>query len=78
MKGVVGAFAHDQRVLGWDIWNEPDNMNRFELRKGRARRTRSNRVLALLPKAFEWARAAGATQPLTSGVWKGDWSSRTS
>jgi hypothetical protein len=25
--------------------------------------------------AFAWAREAGATQPLTSGVWKGDWSS---
>ena len=23
---------------------------------------------------FEWAREAGAEQPLTSGVWKGDWS----
>ena len=32
-------------------------------------------VLALLPQVFAWARAAGAEQPLTSGVWKGDWSS---
>jgi hypothetical protein len=31
-------------------------------------------VLPLLRKAFAWAREAGATQPLTSGVWKGDWS----
>jgi hypothetical protein len=29
----------------------------------------------LLPRAFEWARAMHPTQPLTSGVWKGDWSS---
>src|SRR5919112_1377691 len=27
VKGVVGAFARDQRILGWDIWNEPDNVN---------------------------------------------------
>ena len=27
VKGVVGAFANDRRVLGWDIWNEPDNTN---------------------------------------------------
>ena len=27
VKGVVGAFANDRRVLAWDIWNEPDNMN---------------------------------------------------
>src|SRR5271163_1025925 len=27
VKGVVGAFAADPRVLGWDAWNEPDNTN---------------------------------------------------
>ena len=32
-------------------------------------------VLALLPQAFRWAREAHPTQPLTSGVWKGGWSS---
>ena len=32
-------------------------------------------VQALLPKVFAFARAALPTQPLTSGVWKGDWSS---
>ncbi|HKD55238.1 MAG TPA: hypothetical protein VKB72_13565, partial [Steroidobacteraceae bacterium] len=26
-------------------------------------------VQSLLPQVFEWARAAGASQPLTSGVW---------
>jgi len=28
-----------------------------------------------LPQAFAWAREAGPQQPLTSGIWKGDWSS---
>ena len=28
----------------------------------------------MLPKAFAWARSAHPTQPLTSGVWHGDWS----
>src|SRR5215813_1502530 len=27
VKGVVGAFGKDPRVLGWDVWNEPDNKN---------------------------------------------------
>jgi len=27
VKGVVGAFAKDKRILAWDIWNEPDNLN---------------------------------------------------
>jgi hypothetical protein len=31
-------------------------------------------VLALLPQTFAWARAVHPTQPLTSGVWTGDWS----
>ena len=25
VKGVVGAFGKDRRVLAWDVWNEPDN-----------------------------------------------------
>jgi len=31
-------------------------------------------VLKLLPQTFAWARSAGPQQPLTSGVWQGDWS----
>lgn len=72
VKGVVGAFGQDSRVLAWDIWNEPDNLNgsaygAVELKD------KVERVLALLPKAFEWARAGNPTQPLTSGLWQGDW-----
>jgi hypothetical protein len=74
VKGVLGAFAKDDRVLGWDVWNEPDNSN-----GGRdgdlTPETKSEIVLKLLPRVFEWARAMHPTQPLTSGVWKGDWSS---
>ena len=25
VTGVVGLFRNDPRVLGWDVWNEPDN-----------------------------------------------------
>lgn len=74
VKGVVGAFAKDERILAWDVWNEPDNMNTSSYGKSEP----ANKVAlveALLPKAFEWARAAKPMQPLTSGVWKGDWSS---
>ncbi|HZB44670.1 MAG TPA: cellulase family glycosylhydrolase [Pyrinomonadaceae bacterium] len=73
VKGVVGAFAKDERVLAWDIWNEPDNMNHGSYGEQEPK-NKVELVLALLPKAFAWARAAGATQPLSSGVWKGDWS----
>ena len=27
VQGVIGAFANDNRVLAWDLWNEPDNTN---------------------------------------------------
>lgn len=73
VKGVVGAFAKDNRILAWDVWNEPDNTNGSSYGKQEP----ANKVAlveALLPKVFAWARTAGARQPLTAGVWKGDWS----
>ncbi len=70
VMGVVGAFAKDDRILGWDIWNEPDNRGGDVAKDVPAK---VKRVDELLPKAFAWAREAGATQPLTSGVWTGDW-----
>ena len=74
VQGVVGAFANDPRILAWDLWNEPDNGNggaygTVELKNKAAL------VLALLPQVFAWARSANPSQPLTSGVWEGDWSS---
>jgi len=72
VTGVVGAFANDDRVLGWDVWNEPDNGN-DSTAKGEIPH-KAARVAELLPKAFAWARAAHPTQPLTSGVWAGNWS----
>lgn len=73
VKGVVGAFANDTRVLAWDIWNEPDNTNNSSYGKQEPA-NKKELVLALLPKAFTWARAANPKQPLTSGVWEGNWS----
>ena len=70
VKGVVGAFARDPRVLGWDVWNEPDNTN------GGNYPDPANKVeivAKLLPQVFDWARSAHPTQPLTSGLWKGEW-----
>ncbi|MGH9453867.1 MAG: 1,4-beta-xylanase, partial [Terriglobia bacterium] len=74
VKGVVGAFAKDPRVLAWDLWNEPDNTNASSYGK-REPPGQANLVLALLPKVYAWARSAHPGQPLTSGVWEGDWSS---
>jgi hypothetical protein len=69
--GIVGAFATDDRILGWDVWNEPDNKG-GDLAADEPAKLK--RVDELLPKAFAWARSAHPSQPLTSGVWTGDWS----
>jgi hypothetical protein len=73
VKGVVGAFSKDDRILGWDVWNEPDNGNGGSY-KDLEPKNKNELVVALLPKAFAWARSAHPAQPLTSGVWKDDWS----
>jgi hypothetical protein len=73
VKGVVGAFAKDPRVLAWDMWNEPDNENHGSYGE-KEPKNKVELVLALLPQAFAWAREVNAEQPLSSGVWKGDWS----
>lgn len=75
VRGVVGRYAQDTRVLTWDIWNEPSNTNHDAYGKHEPR-NKKELVLALLPRAFKWARSAKPTQPLTSGVWEGNWSSR--
>ncbi|HEY1578426.1 MAG TPA: 1,4-beta-xylanase, partial [Terracidiphilus sp.] len=59
-------------VLAWDIWNEPDNKN--EDYRSEEVTKKAERVDALLPLAFDWARSAHPMQPLTSAVWEGNWS----
>jgi hypothetical protein len=68
--GIVGAFAHDDRILGWDVWNEPDNRGGDKIEDVAAK---VKRVNELLPQVFAWARSAHPIQPLTSGVWVGNW-----
>jgi hypothetical protein len=69
VKGVVGAFAQDDRILGWDVWNEPNNGG-----GGNYLPTDQKKeyVAKLLPQVFAWARSVDPVQPLTSGVWIGD------
>ena len=74
VKGVVGAFANDSRILGWDVWNEPDGTNKGSY-ESQELTNKVDLVLDLLPKVFAWAREAGPKQPLTSGLWTGNWSS---
>ena len=57
VRDVMGAFCRDDRVLMWDLYNEPGNSRQDE------------RSLPLLCKVFEWARSVESSQPLTSGLW---------
>lgn len=72
--GVVGTFANDPRVLAWDVWNEPDNTNEGSYEKVELK-NKADYVNKLLPQVFEWARSVHPMQPLTSGVWQGNWTS---
>jgi hypothetical protein len=74
VKGVVKRYAGDKRVLVWDVWNEPDNMTGAAYEKVELP-NKVALVLPLLQQSFVWARAADPMQPITAGIWVGDWSS---
>jgi hypothetical protein len=71
VTGVLTQFRNDDRVLGWDLWNEPDNPAKQY--RNVERSDKLERVADLLPQVFGWARSVDPSQPLTSGVWDGEW-----
>jgi hypothetical protein len=74
VKGVMSHFRADKRVHAWDLFNEPDNINRPAYVKVEPE-DKAELALALLKKTVAWAREVDPCQPLTAGVWVGDWSS---
>jgi len=70
--GVIAHFRDDRRVLMWDLMNEPDNDS--VQYKDQELVNKAEMALRLLKQEWTWARSAGPSQPLTGGVWKGDWS----
>lgn len=67
VTGVMRHFAHDRRILAWDLYNEPGNG-----RQGNCKARSGMRGVASLPlleAVFSWAKAAHADQPYTVGVW---------
>jgi hypothetical protein len=73
IQGVIKHFKTDRRVLAWDIFNEPDNMNQPAY-VAKEPANKPELALALLKKAFAWAREVQPIQPLTAGVWeRGRW-----
>ena len=74
VMGMLKRFGKDHRVHFWDLINEPDNNNGSSYGKEEPA-DKANLALQLLTKVFEWAREAGPSQPVSAGVWLGDWSS---
>lgn len=56
VRDIVSTFRADERVLIWDVYNEPGNSEMGQ------------RTLPLLRESFSWVRAADPTQPVTAGV----------
>jgi hypothetical protein len=76
--GLLTRYKNDPRVLAWDLFNEPDNPNRQAYGKNGTRVELSERdkekfAGQLLAKTYAWAREVQPSQPVTSGVWLGDY-----
>lgn len=72
IKGVTKHFATDDRVLVWDVYNEPDNVAAQRGRVVLEVKNKHDYSLALLKKVFQWAREVDPSQPLTTGIWRGN------
>lgn len=73
VKAVLSTFAGDPRIHLWDLFNEPDNLNPTSYLSLEPP-NKSELSMRLLRKAFSWARQVNPSQPLTAGLWYGDWS----
>lgn len=72
IKGVIERFKDDRRVQVWDLFNEPENPN-VSAYGDKELPNKAERSLMLIQKVFAWAREVGPSQPITSGVWMGNW-----
>lgn len=52
VTGVSSQFRNDDRVLGWDLWNEPDNP--ASVYRKVERTDKDELGAALLPQVFQW------------------------
>lgn len=70
VEAVLHRFGADQRVVAWDLFNEPDQSNAISYPR---HEVRGKTALAdeLLCKVFDWAIEIDPAQPLTAGVFLG-------
>jgi hypothetical protein len=60
VKDILTTFKDDERILLWDLYNEPGNSGYLTA------------SLPLVRKTFRWAREVNPSQPLSVGVWRLD------
>ncbi len=69
VHGVMSCFQNDPRIIAWDIFNEPDQVDLVTLKVG-SRNEKSITAAELVETIFDWAREIEASQPLTVGIWE--------
>ncbi len=74
VHGIVSAFKDDERVLIWDLFNEPDNMNTASYNDIDYALHKAELSMLLLKKTIQWVRAINPIQPITMAPWQYDWS----
>ncbi len=57
VKDVIGYFRNDERVLLWDVYNEPKRADKFPEDD------------PLLARVMKWTWAANPVQPITTSFW---------
>ena len=60
VQDIMRTYANDDRVLLWDLYNEPGN------------NAKEAKSLPLLRNVFKWAREVNPSQPLSVGLWNWD------
>lgn len=60
VKDIMGTFKDDQRILLWDLYNEPGNSGH------------GMKSFDLLQAVYKWARTVAPSQPVSTGIWTSD------
>lgn len=72
-KNILHNFADDSRIIAWDLFNEPDNMNSNKFIEYEAQ-NKSDLVFGLLQECFDHAKQLKFNKPVTAGLYRGEWS----
>jgi len=73
VQGIVSHFKDDERVLIWDLFNEPDNMNLASYKDDDYVEHKAELSMALLKKTINWVRVIEPSQPITMAPWQENW-----